>query len=514
MSIFTPASVAFLFVGFGLFLLFPARYKKYILLLISLSLFAATSGWGVLYVAAVGAAIWCGGLLISRFRADFERVKKELPKEERKAAKKKTARKISAVRTCCVLFCLLILAVLKYNNLFGSAVNGLVGEELLPAVRFLLPLGISYYTLMAISYIVDVARGTVECEKNPAKVLLYLCWTPHIIEGPFDTYASFSEQLDQPVKFGYDRFMDIVCLLLCGLFKKLVIADRLSYLSNEVFGNVPTYAGLAAFLGIAAFAVSLYFDFSGCIDIVRSISELFGIRLAENFNRPFFSGTVQEFWRRWHISFGTWLKNYVFYPVSLSRLGTKLSAGSSGGYFRTVLPTVLPLFCVWTVMGIWHGADFRYLVYGLYFFAVILTGILLEPALLAFFRKTGLNRDGVVMRICKTLRTLLLGFTLFRAESLTDFGSLIASLFRPGDAAALFAAISDVGTVDIVIAAVCAAACFALEFCAEKGNDLYRKTIGNPYGRWIFITLMIAVILFFGIYGSGYSGQTSIYADF
>ena len=257
-------------------------------------------------------------MAIQRHKDDFKSKKSALDKAERKALKEKTKAKQKRILTATVVVTIGVLAALKYCNFFGSIVNGIVSifsaTALVPVFKIALPLGISYYTLMSVSYIVDVYRGTIKAEKNYFRLLLFVSYFPHIMEGPFDRYDKLDAQFREPHSLDYDVIKNGALLIMYGLFKKLVIADRAGLIVSGIFDS-QSAGGTSIFVGMLVYTLQLYADFSGCIDIVSGTSQMFGINVAENFRQPFFSHSINEFWRRWHITLGLWLKEYVFYLV-------------------------------------------------------------------------------------------------------------------------------------------------------------------------------------------------------
>lgn len=525
-----PTSLVFFcFVAVSLIVYYivPKKVQWIVLLFASLFFFGYASKWTMFYMIGTTTLIYLGALWIQKFNDEFKAKKKNLSKEERKALKSSIKKKQHAILTAVVVICVAVLGVLKYFNFFGDIINDITNliasRSIIPTIKLALPLGISYYMLMSISYIVDVYRGTIQAEKNPCRLLLFVCYFPHITEGPFDTYNNLAPQFKEYHKFNYDSFMNAGSLLLLGLVKKMVLADRVAYVANEVFDNYTEYSGIPILVGMVAYTIQIYFDFSGCIDIVRGVSRMFGIDIAENFNRPFFSHSVQEFWRRWHITLGAWLKNYVFYPVSLSNVAKKINkcVNKPGRNVQLVAAgqAFLPLFCVWMIMGIWHGASWKYVVYGLYYLLIIVLGMVFEPLFIKFFEKTNFKRDGKVFGLIQILRTDLLvviGLTMFRADTLGQFGAMLKSsigLNVPG-VLQVVSTCSDLSILDypLIFAFVLL---FLLKECKEeKGININLSVINSVQKRWIWITVAILIVVLFGIYGTGYTEQPFVYAEF
>lgn len=526
----SPTSLEFFgFIAISLIIYYivPKKAQWVVLLISSLFFFVYASKWVTLYMILTTVLIYGGALWIQKFNDEFKKKKKELSKEERKVLKSSIKKKQHAILTVIVVICVAILGVLKYFNFFGDIINDITNliasRSIIPTIKLAFPLGISYYTLMSISYIVDVYRGTIQAEKNPCRLLLFVCYFPHITEGPFDTYNNLAMQFKEYHKFNYDSFMNAGSLLLLGLVKKMVLADRVAYVANEVFDNYTEYSGLPILVGMVAYTVQIYFDFSGCIDIVRGVSRMFGIDIAENFNRPFFSRSIQEFWRRWHITLGAWLKNYVFYPVSLSNVAKKINKGVNkpGRNIQLIAAgqAFLPLLCVWIVMGIWHGASWKYVVYGVYYFLIIILGMLFEPLFLKFFEKTKFKRDGKVFGLLQILRTDLLvviGLTMFRTDTLGQFATMLKSALGLNISGLLniMSNCKDLYKLDYLLIVVLIFVFLFIEYKSERGKSIYIDTINSITRRWLWITVTILMIILFGIYGTGYTEQPFVYAEF
>ena len=260
-----------------------------------------------------------------------------------------------------------MLGVIKYTNFMIENLNALFHMNL-RGMEILLPLGISFYTFQSSGYLLDVYWKRCDAERNPVKYALFVSFFPQILQGPIGRYSRLAHQLYEPHKFegknitrGFER-------ILWGFFKKMILADWAAVFVDAIFDNPDQYSGLAIF-GVLFYTVQLYADFSGGMDVVIGIASMFGIELDENFKRPFFSISITDFWHRWHITLGTWMKDYVFYPVTLSKWmgkfgkwGKKVFGKKTG---RT-LPICLANLIVFFVVGVWHGAAWKYIVYGMY----------------------------------------------------------------------------------------------------------------------------------------------------
>ena len=305
-----------------------------------------------------------------------------------------------------ILVNLTILIILKYFNFFGENLSALSNMLSLDwdykKIDFMVPIGISYYTLQTISYMTDVYRGTIPAEKNIVEIALYLSFFPQIMEGPISRFSETAEAIwsgkrieFENIKFGYQR-------IVYGLLKKIVIADRVAPVVIEVFKHYDTYDGSIVLFGAVCFTIQLYMEFSGCMDIIMGSGQIFGVTLPENFRQPFFAKDASDFWHRWHITLGTWFKDYIFYPVSLAKPVKNFAKKVKNRFGRGVSKFVAPfaaLFCVWSCNGLWHGPHWTYIFYGMYYFVLIFLENILEEPVTKLTAKLKINREGKGYRI-------------------------------------------------------------------------------------------------------------------
>ena len=380
----------------------PAYYlvrKKYqwiILLFASVAFyaFAGLSSAGFILVTALS-TFFAGKLLA------------KLPKEQKK------------IRRRIVLLVLLVnfgmLLVVKYANFIGGSVNVVTslfsGRQVIPVMNILLPLGISFYIFQSISYVIDIYRGKCQPERNFAKYLLFVSFFPQVVQGPINKFDELSSELFAERSLDYENVKHGIQLMLFGFLKKLIIADRLAIMVDHVFKSYNAYGGAIVFFTVFVYSVQLYCDFSGGIDVARGCAGLFGINLTENFRQPFFAVSIDDYWRRWHISLSRWMKDYLFYPLSLSKAFTRLGRKTRKwfkGYVGKVLPTCLATFVVFLAVGAWQGGSWKYIAYGIWNGALISLGILFKPLTTAIRKKSGVKDNSVAMTVFGIARTILL----------------------------------------------------------------------------------------------------------
>jgi len=518
--------VGFLGCLIPLYYLTPLRCRWWVLLAGSAVFYGITCGWLTAVLPVTAAAIWAAALQIDRNLNPPGGRDPKLPREERRRLRALTERRNRRVLAAACILAFGVLWCVKYFNFAGVNLNRLFAalrlSARIPRLRLLMPLGISFYTLSAVSYVADVARGTCRAQRHYGKLLLFLMFFPVVTEGPISRYGQLGEQLAQGHTFDYRRFCAGWQLILWGLFQKVVLADRLDRFTGNLFSHYRTYSGGVIALAILLYTFQLYMDFSGCVDIARGSAELFGIRLAENFRRPFFAVSVNDFWRRWHITLGAWLRDYIFYPLSMSKPLQALSRRSRkavGAYYAAVLPALPALLGVWAANGIWHGAAWKYVVYGLYYFALTAAGMIFEPAFARVCGGLRIDRNGRGFHLFRILRTFVLvniGMLIFRADNLTAAGTMLRSVFRPGTASAAHVLRTQgLPPEQAVIVAVGAAVVFAVSLCREKNISLGARIAQTPLPvRWGVYIAAVVLVIAAGAYGPGFGKVDFIYAQF
>ena len=384
--LFLPIVIFFNFVVFR-----KSRLLQNIFLLIASLVFYA---WGepvfVLIMIASIIINWAFGLLVHKFRED------------------KTKGRLFVALD--VIYNLSVLFVFKYLTFTGNVISGIFGAGwVVPDIA--LPIGISFFTFQAMSYVIDVYRNKGEVQKNILYVGLYISFFPQLIAGPIVRYETIADQIINR-KETLDDFFDGFARFIVGLAKKVLLANSFALLADQSFEtlhNGDAISVMFSWLGAIAYTLQIFFDFSGYSDMAIGLGRMFGFHFLENFNYPYISTSITEFWRRWHISLGTWFRDYVYIPLG----GSRVSKGRN----------ILNLFIVWMLTGIWHGANFTFLIWGLMYFC-----------LLAFEKLTGFNKIGKspVARAGKWLYTMLFvifGWVIFRAESIGDAWVYLRSMF-------------------------------------------------------------------------------------
>ena len=302
-----------------------------------------------------------------------------------------------------------VLGVLKYTNFVLGTISGMIGGEFEP-LNLLLPLGISFYTFQSMGYLLDVYWGRSQAEHNLFRFALFVSFFPQILQGPIGRFGSLGKQLYVPHSFERNKIEGGFLRILWGYFKKMVIADNAVIFVNAIFDHPDIYDGLGL-VGVLAYSIQLYCDFSGGMDVVIGIAEFLGIQLDENFKRPYFAVSITDFWHRWHITLGTWMKDYVFYPASLSgwmKSFSKFAKKTFGKQTGRTLPICLANLIVFLVVGVWHGAAWKFIVYGLYNGLIIAFSGLMAPSYRKWKKALRISDDSKAFHLFQILRTFVL----------------------------------------------------------------------------------------------------------
>lgn len=427
------------------------------------------------------------------------------------------------VKIGCVLGCLFInfgvLFLLKYLNFSFEVINSLFNTQI-RTINWALPLGISFYTFQSVGYLLDVYWERTKAEHNLAKHMLFVSFFPQILQGPISRHKGLSTQLFSYHNFDLTRIEHAAQRIMWGYFLKFVLADRAGVAVNQVISNYELYDGTVHVFAILMYSIQLYADFSGGMDVVIGTAELFGIVLDENFKRPYFATSLVDFWHRWHITLGTWMKDYVFYPLSLSPMMMKLGKKTRKKFGRrsgTAIPVAICNLIVFLVVGIWHGAGGKYLIYGLYNGVIIAAAELLAPCNRNMLTKLGVDIKSTGLRIFRIILTFVVvniswyfdipndvksgvymlkhSFTDFHLSTITD-----GSLWLLG-----------IGRKDAICLVFGCVVLFAVSFLKERGLAIRDSIDKRPLViRWALYFALVFAVLILGKYSNG----GFIYAQF
>ena len=497
--------------GAGLYYLCPMKGRWVLLLLVSYAFYATCGLYTLPYILTTTLSTWAGALAVARVDA---RLKDRLraQKGALDAAQKKRLRAGAKQHQRLLLLLVLIinfglLGVVKYSGAVLTALS-------LKPFSLLLPLGISFYTFQSMGYLIDVYNGKIPPERNVARFALFVSFFPQLIQGPIGRYGDLAPQLHEPHRFDLTALERGVMLMAWGFFKKKVIADRALPLVEGVFGDPGAHGGAVIAVAVLFYSLQQYADFSGGIDIAAGIAELFGIRLAPNFKRPYFSVSLGDFWRRWHISLGSWMRDYVFYPFALCRPVTRAGKALKkrfGASFSRAFPAAVGNVLVFLLVGVWHGATANYVLWGLYNGLILALSAFLEPAYKHFHDNHPRLCDSRGFHVVRVLRTFLIvniGWYFDRCMRASDaFAMLGKTLFAPRLSQVRAGALLRLGlsAQDFGILAVATALLFAVSLLQERGVRVREAILAQRLPiRWALLLAFALLLLATFVTGSGY----------
>jgi D-alanyl-lipoteichoic acid acyltransferase DltB (MBOAT superfamily) len=497
----------------------PRNAKWIVLLVCSYLFYWVSSGWLICFIVCATVSTFGAGLALDNMNGRMESLKRapseaggrdEASGTEFLRLKKRVTRVKKLILASALLFDLAFLIVFKYGGFIAENISPFLGKLGVGAFEIesvVMPLGISFYTFQAIGYLIDMYRGRQRADRNLAKFALFLAYFPQIVQGPIGRHSALAHQLYRPHRFDYERARSGVLLIAYGLFKKLVIADRIGIFVADIFGSAsPPQEGAVALSAALFYGLQLYCDFSGGIDIARGFSRIIGVELAENFHRPYYSRSLGEFWRRWHITLGAWMRDYLFYPLMLSQTFQKFSQRlrrSARSIVLHKLPAAIATFVVFMAVGVWHGAAWHWVAFALFNAAVISVSVLLEPLYGKFHKVTRISVDSAPYTLFMRVRTVLIrsiSLTFGRAPTLTRANAMLLCVFTNFN----FGAFVDGSLLthgldlrDYVILICATAAVWWVSLMQERGRSVGTLLARQPLcARWaIYIGAAVVIAL-------------------
>ena len=492
--------IAFLPAVIMLYQLCPQKFRKYVLLVANYAFFYTWSKFFLVYQVITMVITYVSAKIIDH------------------TTNKKTKK---FILFAAIVINLGVLVILKYTNFLGENIFAIFHQRF-TTVHFITPIGISYYTLQMISYLIDTSSGKIHSDHSIVDFAVYASFFPTLIQGPITRFTEIKDSIltcnpitYQNLKFGSQR-------ILFGLMKKMIIADRLDPAVSKIFTSY-TQDGLFSLIGAVLCTIQLYMDFSGIVDICLGSAEIFGIKLPENFRQPFFAENASDFWRRWHITLGTFLRDYVFYPISLAKPIHHLSKfftkhfGKAAGKF---IGPFIALFAVWFLNGLWHGPYWSYIFYGLYYFCFMVLEILLKKPVDDFLKKHQIDNNHIGLRIFRFVKLLIIviiGELFFKAKTLAVGWTMFSSIFTNFNLSTFKDTLPflrlDVADWFIVLIGI--VVIFLVDFYKEFHGSIRNTIEQKPtWMRWSIIYTCIFALLIFGAYGPGYDIVAMIYAEF
>lgn len=527
----------FIFVTIALvaYYVVPIRFRWIVLLAASFTFYGIVCLDYLPFLCVTIVTTWLGAMGMEKLDGKRKAILKEnkavWSKEEKKQFKNKFVKYKRIILIGVLVFNFGILGILKYYNWIAGTLGDRIGVSF-PMVTLLLPLGISFYTFQTMGYLLDVYWEKTPAQKNPAKFALFASFFPQIIQGPIAIYDELAVQLNEGHRLKYENIKYGFQLILWGLFLKMVLADRSLVALNSLLDRKDDLGGFWNAAAIVIYAFQLYTDFSGGINISRGVAQMFGIQMAENFRRPFFSKDVSEFWRRWHISLGRWLKTYLFYPIAVSKpflkMGRWLTAhikGKLGAHLGRVLPGCIGTLITFLVIGMWHGANWRYAGFGLWNGIIIFISMLCDPLFGKFREKIGPVSETLSYRMFQILRTTILvlgGFAFDIADNLRDSVVMLTKCVTNPMPPAGIHAFKDfllglgLQRQDWYILAAGLLLLFCVSLYQERSGKSVRVSLDKQcvWFQWIVMLAAMIAIFMFGMYGPGVTAGEFVYMQF
>ncbi len=469
--LFNSIEFAFFFpIVVALFYVLPQRWRVHFLLMASCIFYMA---FIPAYIAILFVTIlidYVAGIYIERVEG----------------GRKKPLLIFSIVSTCTVL------AIFKYMNFLTSSFAGLAGvfgwQVPNAVVNIILPIGLSFHTFQSLSYVIEVYRGNQKAERNFIVYATYVMFFPQLVAGPIERPQNLLHQFREWHRVNYLNITSGLKRMAWGFFKKLVVADRLALYVNDVYGAPRAHNGLQLTLGTFFFAYQIYCDFSGYSDIAIGAAQVLGFKLMENFRTPYYSLSVSEFWRRWHISLSTWFKDYVYIPLGGSRVGP-------GRYAINILIT-------FGISGLWHGASWTYLWWGLLNGLYLISGWLTKEWRDRFFGSIGLGERTAIRRGIMWASTFVLtclAWIVFRSKSLADALYVSSHLLQGWDFHHIKTEQFFLRQLPIAFAAILVLEGCQLSFQSEASvSSVFGRL--TPPSRWVAYAGLVLLVVMFGIY--------------
>lgn len=481
----------------GIYYLIPQKIRKYWLLAASYYFYMCWNAKYVVLLLFSTIVTFVSGIMLEKCAAQAQ--------EEKRQRQRKFCVAVSFVLNLLVLF------VFKYLDFGIESLNAVLGRLHLtinvPAFDLLLPVGISFYIFQALGYTMDVYRGEIYAEKNFFRYALFVSFFPQLVAGPIERSKNLLRQLDKPDKPTIDSLRDGLLLMLWGYFLKMVLADRIAVFVDTVYGDFETYTGVYLIVATLLFAVQIYCDFSGYSVIAMGAAKILGIHLMENFNAPYLAVSVAEFWRRWHISLSSWFRDYLYIPLG----------GNRRGRFRKYVN----LLITFGVSGLWHGADWSYVIWGLLNGIYQVIGGLLAPVKKKAAVFLEIKEDSFSHRCIRVVTTFFLvdlAWVFFRADTAFHALRIIKRMFTAKNHWVWFdGSLYECGlnqkNFTLMIWGILLL--FVVDICKYRGIKIREIVARQDY--WAqFLTVIAAVfaILLFGMWGAGYDAANFIYFQF
>ena len=526
MSFVSYEFMAFVAVLAFVYYLVPRRAQWIVLLVGSAWFYYVCDAAQAIYIAAAIVITYVWSLLIYRMieneEAHIASLGDDVSRKEKRQHRISFRKKRNCVLAVGIVLLLALLVGTKYLGfiLGNIPIFGGTGDMFTDVA---IPLGISFFTLQTIGYLVDISRGLISPERNILRLALFIAFFPQLVQGPISRFSELSETLGREHDFNAQNMVFAIERILWGFFKKLVIADRALIYVQEVVNDVPDYRGGMAFICIVIYTLQIYADFTGGIDITIGVAQCFGVKVMENFERPYFSTSLKEYWRRWHISMARWFREYLFYPLSICGW-MKAVSGFMGKVFGAgaskKVPVYLSSFIVWFLTGLWHGASWNFVTWGIMNFLILMISEELEP-LYARFHNCFAWSNTRGYHIFMIIRTLAMLGILKMFDCFTDLGQMVDMLLSVFEPAGWHEAVSGgllgfgLAAWDYIILIIGTIIMWAVSMRQEYHGSVRAQIKALPgFVRCIIWCGLFFAVVTLGEYGVGYEAANFIYNQF
>lgn len=516
----------FLIVFLCIYFMLMHKTLKKLWILVGNIFFCIFSGWaGLVVMFGTAVVVYIISLLIELVykKAEKDKAGLQLSPKEQVAFMVKYKRGAKVLLWLALIFILGIWIYVKICKYKGMP-DVVSFEQWTSGMGIIVPLGISYYTLSVVGYLADVYWRKTKPVHNFIDLLVAITYFPHIIQGPISKYDKLLKQIADIPKFDYDRVCAGSQLILWGLIKKIVVADRLIVYTQAVFGELAMYGGVEVVIAVLFSGIQLYADFSGCMDIVIGVSQIMGIQLEANFRQPFFSKTASEFWTRWHMTLSAWTKAYIYLPIAMSPNFMKLVKTLKKiklKWLSSFINSFVPLIAVWLFTGLWHGTGTDYILWGMYWCAMMtisketkfitdkLGKLLRIDTTKNYFRYWQYIRTYIIFVVgkCFTAAGGLTGFIAIWESMISEHKLWVLfdeSLFQHG-----------LDRKDFYIAVVGIIVILLVDLAHEKGAKIRQAIAEVPLPvRWCIYISAIIVVVVWGMYGPGFDASSFAYGEY
>lgn len=501
----------FLLVTVLLYYVLPKKTQPFLLLIASIFFYLLS---GIQYFLFVLGSAFIAFVVANKMTKNKKEMELGLVGETSNKVKKEAKANLKTTNKGILWYGLLatlgVMIIIKYTDFLITNINALFSTNI-ALLYLVMPLGLSFYTFIIIAYLMDVYRGKYDGETNFLHFLLFVSFFPQIAQGPISRYNETSTQFKTPHHFNYENICFSCQRILWGFFIKLVLADRVALLVSGIYGDYTTQSWFMLLVAALCFSVQVYADFYSSMEIAIGSAQLFGITLPENFLRPYFATSMPDFWRRWHATLGSFFKDYVFYPISISKPLMKLSVKMRKKYKNNVARIAAsfpPIMGVWILTGLWHGSSWCFVAWGLFHGILILLSTAFSQNIQTFITGLGIKVESLPYKVLQMIKVFMLctiGRIFFKSSSISMASTIFVRIFTFASGLKLIDTRNvDLGRMDYLILIFVCVLLFVVSLHQEVKGSV-RQTIRNRniFIRWPIWLFLLFFTIIFGIYGVG-----------